>query len=209
MRTFTRLTGIAAPLLHDDINTDQIAPVLPLRVLEPDYAAQLFARWRSRAGGSPDPDFVLSRPQFKGTRILVVGSNFGCGSSRESAAWALAAFGISCVVARSFADLFHDNCIKNGLLPIVLPEAHAPAFEALVGAIDGAAPFHVDLIAQTIHGPDGAVFSFVINPADRAALLEGLDEIALTLKHADQIAAWEARSHAEQPWLQSLNRTGT
>jgi 3-isopropylmalate dehydratase small subunit len=206
MQAFTRLTGIAAPLLRDDVNTDQIAPVLPLRILEPDYAAQLFLRWRHGPDGTLDPAFVLNRRNFQAARILVGGANFGCGSSRESAAWALAAFGIRCIVARGFADLFRDNCIKNGLLPVVLAPAHADAFEAKVLAVDGTAPFRVDLIAQSIRAPDDTVFPFELDAADRAALIEGLDEIGLTLKYAQDIAAWEQRMREAQPWLQSVVR---
>jgi 3-isopropylmalate/(R)-2-methylmalate dehydratase small subunit len=209
MQAFTRLTGIAAPLLRDDVNTDQIAPVLPLRVLEPDYAEQLFMRWRRRPDGAIDRAFVLNQPKFQTARILVAGANFGCGSSRESAAWALAAFGIRCIVARGFADLFRDNCIKNGLLPVVLSPGRASAFEAAVLAVDGTAPFHVDLIEQTIRGPDETVFPFEIDAADRAALIEGLDEIGLTLKYADHITAWESRTRGAQPWLQSVARKQT
>jgi 3-isopropylmalate/(R)-2-methylmalate dehydratase small subunit len=209
MQAFTRLTGIAAALLRDDVNTDQIAPVLPLRVLEPDYAEQLFMRWRRRPDGAIDRAFVLNQPKFQTARILVAGANFGCGSSRESAAWALAAFGIRCIVARGFADLFRDNCIKNGLLPVVLSPAQASAFEAAVLAVDGMAPFHVDLIEQTIRGPDETVFPFEIDAADRAALIEGLDEIGLTLKYAGDITAWESRTRGTQPWLQSVARKQT
>jgi 3-isopropylmalate/(R)-2-methylmalate dehydratase small subunit len=206
LRPFTQLTGIAAPLLRDDINTDQIAPVLPLRVLEPDYAAQLFTRWRRGPDGTLDHAFVLNQPNFQSAKILAAGANFGCGSSRESAAWALAAFGIRCIVARSFADLFRDNAIKNGLLPVVLAAAQAPTFEALVLAVNGAAPFQVDLVEQSIRAPDGTVFRFEIDAADRAALIEGLDEIGLTLQHADDIAGWEARTRRAQPWLQAVHR---
>jgi 3-isopropylmalate/(R)-2-methylmalate dehydratase small subunit len=206
MQAFTTLTGVAAPLLHDDINTDQIAPVLPLRVLEPDYAALLFMRWRRGPDGTPNRDFVLNHPNFHTAQILVAGANFGCGSSRESAAWALAAFGIRCIVAHSFADLFRDNCIKNGLLPVVLAAADAPAFETLVLKVNGVAPFQVDLIEQAIRGPNGTIFPFEIDAADRAALMEGLDEIGLTLKYADDIMAWEARTRVAQPWLQSVTR---
>jgi 3-isopropylmalate/(R)-2-methylmalate dehydratase small subunit len=209
MQAFTRLTGVAAPLLRDDINTDQIAPVPPLRVLEPDYAALLFMRWRRGPDGTLNHAFVLNQPNFQTTQILVAGSNFGCGSSRESAVWALAAFGIRCIVARSFADLFHDNCIKNGLLPVVLAAAEAPAFEALVLDVNGAAPFHVDLVEQTIRGPDVTIFPFQVDAADRRALIEGLDEVGLTLKYGDDITAWEARTRGAQPWLQSVTRKET
>jgi 3-isopropylmalate/(R)-2-methylmalate dehydratase small subunit len=206
MQPFTRLTGIAAPLVRDDINTDQISPVLPLRILEPDYAAQLFVRWRHRPDGSADPDFVLNRPQYEGACILVAGGNFGCGSARESAVWALAGFGIRAIVARSFADLFRGNCIANGVLPVVLaPEQHA-AFEAQVTAVCGSAPFCVDLIDQHIRAPDGTLYPFAIDAGEREALVAGLDEIGLSLKHAHAIAAWEERAREAQPWLQSLAR---
>jgi 3-isopropylmalate/(R)-2-methylmalate dehydratase small subunit len=203
MQPFTRLTGIAAPLLRDDINTDQIAPVLPLRILEPDYAAQLFVRWRRRPDGSIDPDFVLNQPHYRDARILVAGGNFGCGSARESAVWALAAFGIRAIVARSFADLFRGNCIANGLLPVVLaPEQHA-AFAAQVTAVNGSAAFCVDLIDQQIRTPDGTVYPFAIAAGERTALLEGLDDIGLSLRHAEAITAWEEGTRGARPWLQA------
>jgi 3-isopropylmalate dehydratase small subunit len=204
MQPFTRLTGIAAPLMRDDINTDQIAPVLPLRILEPDYAAQLFVRWRHRSDGSADPDFVLNQPQYQGACILVAGGNFGCGSARESAVWAMAAFGIRAIVARSFADLFRGNCIANGVLPVVLaPDQHA-AFEAQVTGVCGSAPFCIDLIDQAIRAPDGTIYPFAIDAGERTGLLEGLDDIGLSLRHAKAITAWEARTRDAQPWLQSL-----
>jgi 3-isopropylmalate dehydratase small subunit len=199
MQPFTRLTGIAAPLIRDDINTDPIAPVLPLRVLEPDYAAQLFVRWRN-----VDPDFVLSRPQYQDARVLVAGANFGCGSARESAVWALAAFGIRAIVARSFADLFRGNCIANGVLPVVLAAEQHTAFAAQVTAVDGGAPFCVDLIEQHVRAPDGTVYPFAIDAGERSSLLEGLDDIGLSLKHAETITAWEERTRDAQPWLQVL-----
>jgi 3-isopropylmalate dehydratase small subunit len=204
MQPFTRLNGIAAPLICDDINTDQIAPVLPLRVLEPDYAAQLFVRSRHRPDGSLDPDFILNRPQYRGARILVAGGNFGCGSARESAVWALAAFGIRAIVARSFADLFRGNCIANSVLPVVLAPAQQAAFEAQVTAVNGGAPFCVDLIDQHIRAPDGTVHPFAIDSGERTALLEGLDDIGLSLRHAEAIAVWEERTRKAQPWLQTL-----
>jgi 3-isopropylmalate/(R)-2-methylmalate dehydratase small subunit len=203
MQPFTQLTGIAAPLLRDDINTDQLAPVLPLRVLEPDYAAQLFARWRRRPDGSPDPDFVLNRPQYRGASILVAGGNFGCGSARESAVWALAAFGIRAIVARSFADLFRGNCIANCVLPVVLaPEQHA-AFAAQVTTVCGSAPFCVDLVDQHVRAPDGTIYPFTIDAGERSILLEGLDDVGLSLKHAEAIAAWEGGTRSARPWLQN------
>jgi 3-isopropylmalate dehydratase small subunit len=204
MQPFTTLTGIAAPLLRDDINTDQICPVMPLRVLDPDYGAQLFARLRRHGDGGES--FVLDRPQFHTARILVAGRNFGCGSARESAAWAFESFGIRCIVARSFADLFRGNCLQNGILPLTLPDAVMANLEAKVIATDGAAPFTVDLVTCRIVCPDGETFSFDFDAADRAALLEGLDEVGLTLQNAPDIAAWEANCQQTQPWLQSLVR---
>ena len=206
MQPFTTLTGIAAPLIRDDINTDQICPVLPLRVLDPDYAAQLFTHWRCNPDGSENSGFVLNQLRFRQARILVARRNFGSGSARESAAWAVAAFGFRCIVARSFGELFRGNCIQNGILPIILPDETMNTLEARVLAADGALPFTVDLTTQRITCPDGAILEFRIDPADRAALLEGLDEIGLTLRNATDIAAWEHRCRETQPWLQSLTR---
>jgi 3-isopropylmalate/(R)-2-methylmalate dehydratase small subunit len=206
MRPFTTLSGTAAALLRDDINTDQIAPVLPERILDPDYAGQLFLRWRTLADGTNDPDFILNRPRYRDARILVAGRNFGCGSARESAAWAIEAFGIRCIVARSFAELFRGNCIRNGILPVVLDDAAMTMLEAQVAAVDGEVPFTVDLVAQTIICPDGAPIPFPFQAADKNILLEGLDEIGLTLQHADAIAAWERSCREHQPWLQTMYR---
>jgi 3-isopropylmalate dehydratase small subunit len=201
MQPFTVLTGIAVPLLQDDINTDQIAPIH--RSLNPDYAALLFQRARKLPDGGDDPDFPLNKPQFRKPGILVTGRNFGCGSSRESAVWAMLAVGIRCIVARSFADIYRENCLQNGLLPVELPPADLEAFAARAIAANGAAPFTVDLTAQLISGPGGPDIAFEIAAADRMRLLEGLDEIGLTLKHADEIAAWEKRTRDTQPWLQT------
>ncbi len=205
MEPFISLTGAAVPLLADDINTDQITPVH--RELKPDYGKLLFARKRKRADGSDDPAFPLNQPQFRHAKILVTGRNFGCGSSRESAVWAFVAVGIRCIVARSFADIYRDNCLKNGVLPVTLSPADAEKLEALAVATNGAADFTADLRTQTITGPGGAVFKFDIPPEDRTTLLEGLDDIGLTLKHADEITAWEGRMRRDKPWLQSAQRT--
>jgi 3-isopropylmalate/(R)-2-methylmalate dehydratase small subunit len=202
MQPFTRHTGIAAPLLKDDINTDQIAPILHSRGLREDYKAMLFHRARRRADGSDDPDFVLNKPQFRAAGILVTGHNFGAGSSRESAVWSMLANDIRVIVAKSFADIYRENCLQNGLLPIVLSTEAADAFAARVVAVDGAEPFTVDLVTQRISGPGGGDIGFEIAPADRTRLLEGLDDIGLTLKHMAEIASWEARAAELQPWLQ-------
>ncbi|TMK06708.1 MAG: 3-isopropylmalate dehydratase small subunit [Alphaproteobacteria bacterium] len=203
MQPFTTHTGIAVPLIKDDINTDQIAPVQSMRSLKPDYKALLFMRARRRDDGSENPDFVLNQPQFRNPGILVTGHNFGAGSSREAAVWGMLANNIRVIVARSFADIYRENCLQNGLLPIVLAPAVAEAFEQRVIAADGAAPFTVDLETQTISGPGGPDITFAIAAADRTRLLEGLDDIGLTLKHADEIASWEQRTAAGQPWLQA------
>jgi 3-isopropylmalate dehydratase small subunit len=201
MQPFTALTGVAVPLLQDDINTDQITPIN--RNMNPDWAALLFANARKRPDGSSDPDFPLNKPQFRSPSILVTGRNFGCGSSREGAVWAMLATGIRCIVARSFADIYRENCLQNGLLPVELKASDAAAFEARVLAADGAVPFAIDLQSQTISGPGGPDLAFEMLPADRMRLIEGLDDIGLTLKHAPDIAAWEKRMAAAQPWLQT------
>jgi 3-isopropylmalate/(R)-2-methylmalate dehydratase small subunit len=203
MRPFTKHTGIAVPLIKDDINTDQVAPIQAFRQLKPDYKALLFMRARQRDDGSEDPDFVLNKPQFRNPGILVTGNNFGAGSSREAAVWGMLANNIRVIVARSFADIYRENCLQNGLLPVVLAGADADAFEQRVIAADGAAPFTVDLERQTISGPGGGDITFEIAASDRTRLLEGLDDIGLTLKHTDEIKAFEQRLAASQPWLQT------
>lgn len=203
MQPFVSHTAIAAALLRDDVNTDQIAPVLHSRDLKEDYATMLFYRARRREDGSEDPDFVLNKPQFRTAGILVTGHNFGAGSSRESAVWSMLANNIRVIVARSFADIYRENCLQNGLLPVVLDDKDAESFTARVVAADGAAPFTVDLVAQRISGPGGDAIGFEIAAADRTRLIEGLDDIGLTLKHMKDVARWEERAAAAQPWLQT------
>jgi 3-isopropylmalate/(R)-2-methylmalate dehydratase small subunit len=202
MQPFTTHSGIAAPLLVDDMNTDQIAPFLPSRNLKDDYQVMLFHRQRFREDGSEIPDFVLNKPQFRNAGILVTGHNFGAGSSRESAVWSMLAHNIRVIVAKSFADIYRENCLQNGLLPIVLDAGVADAFIARVVAVDGEAPFTVDLAGQRISGPGGSDIGFEIPPADRTRLLEGLDDIGMTMKHVDEIAGWEREAAKAQPWLQ-------
>jgi len=201
MQSFTSHTGIAAPLIKDDINTDQIAPILHSRGLEEDYRAMLFHRARRREDGSEDPNFVLNKPQFRNAGILVTGENFGAGSSRESAVWSMLANGIRVIVAKSFADIYRENCLQNGVLPVMLGAELGDEFIARVVAVDGQAPFTVDLVTQRISGPDSDV-GFEIPAADRTRLLEGLDDIGLTLKHAEEIVSWEQAAQATQSWLQ-------
>jgi 3-isopropylmalate dehydratase small subunit len=203
MQPFTSHTAVAAPLIKDDVNTDQIAPILHVRGLKEDYRAMLFQRARRREDGSEDPDFVLNKPQFHNAGILVTGENFGAGSSRESAVWSMLANGIRVIVAKSFADIYRENCLQNGLLPVVLGAELGDRFIARVVAVDGQAPFTVDLLSQRISGPGGPDIAFEIPAADRTRLIEGLDDIGLTLKHDADIASWEARAKTAQPWLQS------
>jgi 3-isopropylmalate dehydratase small subunit len=203
MRPFSIVTGPAAWLLEDDVNTDQIAPGSFLRDFQPDYAALLFGMVRYDAGGAENPSFILNKPSLRKARILVTGRNFGAGSSREQAVWAMTAFGIQCIIARSFADMYRENCLKNGLLPVVLGADHG-RFEAKVAAANGTAPFSVNLIDQTITCPDNELFTFAIAPGERDALLNGLDDIGLSLQLENQIATWETRMRAEQPWRQTI-----
>lgn len=209
MQPFIGVTGVAVPLLEDDINTDQIAPVQMARGLKPDYRKLLFMRARRRADGSLNPDFVLNKPQFSQPAILVTGRNFGCGSSRESAVWSMLAIGIRCIVARSFADIYRENCLQNGLLPVELDSGHADSFDRRVVTANGADPFTVDLQTQRISGPGGLDIAFEIPPADRTRLLEGLDDIGMTLKHSADIADWERRTKMERPWLQTAHDSRT
>jgi 3-isopropylmalate dehydratase small subunit len=203
MRPFTVITGPAACLPENDVNTDQISPGIFLRDFEPDYAALLFGMVRYNPDGTENPDFILNKPPFRTSRILVTGRNFGAGSSREQAVWAMTAFGIDCIVARNFADMYRENCLKNGLLPIVLPEAH-DRFEAKVLATNGAEPFTVSLIDQKIICPDNEIFEFTIAQGEREALLHGLDDIGLTLQRSADIAAWESAMRAQEPWRQTI-----
>jgi 3-isopropylmalate dehydratase small subunit len=205
---FRAFAGIAAPLLVDDIDTDQIAPAsVHSRRLDPDYGALFFARKRVRADGSEDPAFVLNRDAYRSASILVTGTRFGCGSARESAIWALMGFGIRAIVARSFAEMYRENCLRNGVLTIVLAEAERAAFEAQVVAVDGAAPFTVELRDPHIAAPDGRRYDFAIDPSERIVLLEGTDLVDLTLRQSPAIDAWEARMQQSRPWLQDVGRS--
>ncbi len=157
MQPFSSHTGVAVPLIVDDLNTDQIAPVQAMRDLNPDYKKLLFMRTRAE-----DPNFVLNQPQFRNPGILVSGNNFGAGSSREAAVWGMLANNIRVIVAKSFADIYRENCLQNGLLPVALPAAEADAFIARVVAVNGAEPFTVDLPTQKISGPGGPDIAFEI-----------------------------------------------
>jgi len=200
MQPFTTLTAVAAPLNMANVDTDMIIPKQFLKTIARTGVSKgLFYELRFDETGAPT-DFVLDRPAYDGAQILVTGSNFGCGSSREHAPWALLDAGIRCVIAPSFADIFYNNCFKNGILPVALP---AEQVEALMrDAEKGAnATLTVDLAAQEIRRPDGETIAFDIDPFRKKCLLEGLDDIGLTLEKADAIAAYEAAGRTERPWL--------
>ena len=206
MQPFISITGVALPFIEDDINTDQIAPVPTTRSLKPDLRELFFQRARRLADDTLDPAHVMNQPRYAAPSIFVTGRNFGCGSSREGAVWTMLAVGISCIVARSIADLYRENCLQNGVLPIELPDAEMDAFEQRVLAADGAAPFTADLRSQTLSGPGGGDLHFDISDTDRTRLLEGLDDIGMSLKHTQAIAEWETRMRSASPWLQKAPR---
>jgi 3-isopropylmalate dehydratase small subunit len=203
MQAFQSVTGSAIPLLADDINTDQIIPSAFLKQLDADLSKGLLAYMRRQPDGQRNADFVLEKPQYQGAPILVTGRNFGCGSSREHAVWALTAFGIRCVIGPEPAEFFRENCLKNGVLPVALNDADMAALTRSVSAIDGMQPFTVDLQACRIVAPDGTAWEFSLAEHERSALLEGLDDIGLTLKHRAAIEAWEARTAAARPFMQA------
>jgi 3-isopropylmalate/(R)-2-methylmalate dehydratase small subunit len=201
MDKFTTLTGVAAPLPIINVDTDKIIPKQHLKTVErTGLGKALFEELRYRDDGSENPDFVLNQPAYRQSKILVAGENFGCGSSREHAPWALMDFGIRCVIAASFADIFYNNSFKNGMLLIKLPQAVVN--ELMDDAKKGAnARLTVDLASQTITRPDGGTVKFDLDPFLKDCLLNGLDDIGLTLKKESKIAAYEARQHLTQPWL--------
>jgi 3-isopropylmalate/(R)-2-methylmalate dehydratase small subunit len=200
MEKFTRLTGVAAPLPMVNVDTDMVIPKDYLKVTErTGLGKHLFAEMRFNADGSERPDFVLNRPAWRQAEILVAFENFGCGSSREHAPWALRDFGIRCVIAPSFADIFFNNCFKNGILPLVLPKAVCA--QLIDDAERGAnATLTIDLEAQALTRPDGERIAFEVEPSRRSRLLEGLDEIGATVAKAHRIDAFEARVRRSQPW---------
>jgi len=200
MKPFTQLTGTAAPLPIANIDTDMIIPKQFLKTVSREGLAKgLFYELKTRPDGSPDPDFVLNRPAYASAAILIAKENFGCGSSREHAPWALLDQGLSVVIAPSFADIFYNNCFKNGLLPIVLPREVVDGLMAQAGG--GNRVFTVDLATQTLTAPDGGSFTFDIDPGRKASLMAGLDEIGETLTHAAEISAFEEKRKLSQPWL--------
>jgi 3-isopropylmalate dehydratase small subunit len=200
MKPFTQLAGTAAPLPIANIDTDQISPKQFLKTISREGLAKgLFYDLKTRADGSPDPDFVLNRPAYSRASILITRENFGCGSSREHAPWALLDQGLRCVIAPSFADIFYHNCFKNGLLPVALPREVVDQLLEQAGGPNHV--FTVDLASQTVTAPDGRVHVFDIDAGRKASLLAGLDDIGETLRHEAAITAFEDGRKLAQPWL--------
>jgi 3-isopropylmalate/(R)-2-methylmalate dehydratase small subunit len=201
MDKFDKLTGVAAPLPQINVDTDMIIPKQFLKTIKrTGLGKNLFDEMRYFPDGTENPDFVLNRPAYRNAQILVAGDNFGCGSSREHAPWALLDFGIRCVIAPSFADIFFNNCAKNGILAIALPQEQVDLL--MDDASRGAnAVLTVDLEAQTITGPDGGTIRFEIDAHRKRCLLEGLDDIGLSLEKGDAIDAYERKRRQSAPWL--------
>ena len=202
MQPFTEVTGPAAPLLRANVDTDLIIRIERLTTIPREqlgrYALEAL---RYRKDSSENPDFVLNQPAFREAPILIAGANFGCGSSREGAVWALMAAGLRCVIAESFGDIFYNNCFQNGMLPIVLP---ASAIEALSAQSARGQPLTVDLVSQSVKPSDGKAIRFDIDASRRQSLLEGLDEIGRTLRQKPDIVAWQQKDRAARSWVWEL-----
>ena len=200
MQKFTTLRGVAAPLAMINVDTDMIIPKQFLKTIKrTGLGAGLFAEMRYNDDGSPNPDFVLNKPAYKNVKILVAGDNFGCGSSREHAPWALLDYGIRCVISTDFADIFYNNCFKNGILPIKVAPEDLP--KLIDDARRGAnATLTIDLPAQEIRGPDGGVVRFEIDPFRKHCLINGLDDIGLTMEKKSSIDTYEAKLKQERAW---------
>jgi len=210
MQKFTLLKGLVAPMDRENVDTDAIIPKQFLKsIRKTGFGQNLFDEWRYLDAGypgqdpasrKPNPDFVLNQPRFQGASILLARKNFGCGSSREHAPWALDQFGFRAIIAPSYADIFFNNCFKNGLLPIVLGEAQVALLFNEVAAFVGYT-FAIDLARQVVIKPDGVELPFEVQAFRKYCLLNGLDDIGLTLRHADKIKAFEAQRLAQKPWL--------
>lgn len=210
MQAFTTLEGLVVPLDRANVDTDAIIPKQFLKSIKrTGYGPFLFDEWRYEDVGQPEmdcsnrpirKDFVLNQPRYKGAEIMLARENFGCGSSREHAPWAIIDFGVSCVIAPSFADIFYNNCFKNGILPVVLSDAEMDVLFAEIESNEGY-KLNVDLAAQTVSTPSGQVFSFEVDGFRKHCLINGLDDIGLTLQQADNIKSYEEKRKTEAPWL--------
>ena len=200
MDKFTELTGVAAPLPIINIDTDMIIPKQYLKTIKrTGLGSALFSEMRYNEDGSENPEFVLNKPAYRHAQIIVAGDNFGCGSSREHAPWALLDYGIRCVLAPSFADIFYNNCFKNGILPIALPQEDIDRL--MDDAERGAnATMSIDLAKQEIRGPDGGLIHFDVDPFKKHCLLNGWDDIGLTLRNEQKISDFETKHTREMPW---------
>ncbi len=200
MDKFTTLTGVAAPMPIINIDTDMIIPKQYLKTIKRTGLGEaLFSEMRYHEDGSENAEFVLNKPAYRDAKIIVAGDNFGCGSSREHAPWALLDYGVSCIIATSFADIFYNNCFKNGVLPIRVSEEEVS--KLMEDAERGAnATMTIDLKAQEIKGPDGGVISFEIDAFRKHCMLNGLDDIGLTMEKVDSITAFEAKTQESRPW---------
>ena len=207
MQAFTTLTGTVAPLNRGDVDTDQIIPKQYLKTIHRTGLKEgLFADWRCRADGSPDPDFFSNQPRYQDASILLTGENFGCGSSREHAPWALLDYGIRSILAPSFADIFYNNCFQNGILPVVLTPQE---IQTLFDRTDSQDIYQVtvDLPQQFVLLPEGERYAFTVDPFRKDCMIKGLDGIGLTLQHEAAISGYEARRRNEVPWLFQDQRT--
>lgn len=201
MEKFTKIQGVAAPMPLVNIDTDMIIPKVFLKSIKrTGFGKHLFDEMRYNRDGTEIEDFVLNKPQYRNAEILVAGDNFGCGSSREHAPWAIADFGIKCIISTSFADIFYNNSFKNGILPIVLPQEQVDILMADAEKGENAR-MTVDLEAQEITTSDGEVIKFDVDPFKKHCLLNGLDDIGLTLEKADSIKVFEAKAAQERPWV--------
>ena len=201
MEKFEKLTGVAAPLPQINVDTDMIIPKQFLKTINrTGLGKNLFDEMRFDDNGNEIPDFVLNKPQYRETEILIAGDNFGCGSSREHAPWAIKDFGIKCVIAPSYADIFYSNCFKNGILPIALPQEQVDVL--MKDAEKGSnARIEIDLEAQTITTSDGEVFTFEVDSFKKHCLMNGLDDIGLTMEKAASIETFEASASQSRPWV--------
>src|ERR1700730_2413462 len=203
LEPFTTLTGLVAPLDRMNVNTDEITPARFLKTTRrTGFDNVLFAHWRylDKDSTQPNPHFVLTQPRYQGVTILLAEDNFGCGSSREHAPWAIRDYGIRCLIAPSFADIFYNNCFNNGILPVTLDSATVRELFNEVAANEGYT-LHIDLAAQTVTTPSGRAIHFDIDGFRKNALLKGLDNIGWTLSHSDEIAAYEEKRKQEAPWI--------
>jgi 3-isopropylmalate/(R)-2-methylmalate dehydratase small subunit len=201
MQPFTTLTGIVAPLDRLNVDTDQIIPKQFLKTIRRTGLREgLFYDWRKKKDGTLDPDFFLNQPRYDGAAILLARDNFGCGSSREHAPWALLDQGFRCIIAPSFADIFYNNCFQNGILPVVLRTEEVQSLFQNVATQDGYR-ITVDLAAQQVTTPTGTAYRFEIDPFRKDCLYRGLDSIGLTLRHASEIDDYEQRRRSQVPWL--------